>query len=222
MIPNRCPAWTSAPARIRTDEPAGQDADDLSADDRLPEVVDPDFIPLVLGGRRPSVRRQESPGAVNHPRDPPAHRDPIDVHVERRQEDAHLPPLPPAAPCLVRPHPQQARRGRQPGRRPPADRPVSVGPGPRKKSASSTPSNASAAAQPGRRAANSTAAGTKAPAMNGNPGGIDFDHRSWSRGPGRVLADGRARGLDHGLDSDVPVTPENVFHLVLHLKLAFL
>ena len=31
-----------------------------------------------------------------------------------------------------------------------------------------------------------------------------------------------ARGIDHGLDSDIPVTAENVFHLVLHLKLAFL
>ena len=93
MIPKRSPACTSTPAGDPTDDPTSQDPHDLPADDGLPSVIDPDFVPFVLGGRILSVRRQEPARTIRDPGDAPAHRHAIDVDIQRRQKNTHLLPL---------------------------------------------------------------------------------------------------------------------------------
>ena len=71
----------------------GEDADNLAKDDGDALVIDPDLAALVGGGGIAMVGREVLAAAEIHFRDPSRNRRPIDVHVDRRQEDADLPPL---------------------------------------------------------------------------------------------------------------------------------
>ena len=94
MIPNRCPRATVMPGPEAADHPAREHADDLPENNRLPRVLDTDFAALVLYARAAVVGGQEPPGTVRHIDHPTTDRRTVDVHVERRQEDADLLPAP--------------------------------------------------------------------------------------------------------------------------------
>ncbi len=95
------------------DDAPGEDADDLAEHDRRAVGIDPDFVELVLVRAR-VIRGQEAARPVLDARDPPFDRRPVDVDVERRQEDGDLrPPARRRRPLLGGPgdhHPAIRRR----------------------------------------------------------------------------------------------------------------
>ena len=94
ITPKRWPRPTVSPACDAADDAPRQDADDLAEDDRRAVVIDPDLGPLVDARRSRAGRRAGTAPAgrstlVTRAR----HRRAVDVHVDRRQEDADLLPV---------------------------------------------------------------------------------------------------------------------------------
>ena len=79
---------------------ARQQADDLAEDERPSVALDPQLVQLVVV-RRFLVGRKKRSRPVVDARDAAADRRPVDVHVERRQEDGHLVPVSGRRPRLV-------------------------------------------------------------------------------------------------------------------------
>ena len=82
-------------------DPTGEDADDLSHDDGLPIVVDPDFVQFVVI-RGFVVRRQELARPILHFRDATGDWRPVHVDVHRRQKNRHLLPVTGRRPAMIR------------------------------------------------------------------------------------------------------------------------
>ena len=97
MMPNRWPASSSRTGLTRqTTRRARMPTICLKTTSR-PVVIDPDLAALVRGRRVAVVGRQVAAPAEIDARHAPGHGRTVHVHVHRRQEDADLLPLRPAA-----------------------------------------------------------------------------------------------------------------------------
>ena len=91
ISPIRSPRSTRSLFLNAANDATCEDADDLSNDDRLPLVVDPQLVQFILI-RRGVVGRQELARAVFDAGDRAVDRRPVDMDVERGQEHRHLLP----------------------------------------------------------------------------------------------------------------------------------
>ena len=80
-------------ARLRTaDDAARKDADDLTRDDRLSAVIDPDLAALVFRGGFLAIGRQKTAWRELHPGHDTRDGHAVHMHVGRREENADLLP----------------------------------------------------------------------------------------------------------------------------------